>query len=245
VFIKSGPAGDRKTREELRSRLFKNRTVRAFNDSTFIFNEGAAGYLYKDHRLRVIGDHPIDVANAVLIDGELFVLEMNKFVHIHGHHGKRSEVTLAGGKDVSIRGPLSLYTSAYTHIVSQNRLYRLRCPGGARLEAVFVCDLAFLRYPIGKVEYDPRQGVTAFSSKGDGLFIVKPSPFYSERFPAPFLELKKKRIFYPLALKDSNIFITVYSGSARSTGFIFMTRGSTGSTRSRPFPMFLRSILQS
>jgi len=221
-FISNGEGDDaRKGRQVLKSRLFNNKTVTAFNDSTFIFNEGGKAYLYKDGQLRVIGDHPIEGVNAALIDGQLFVLETNRFVHIDGQSGKRADVALMG--DIlsdslykAGRGALALFISAHPHIVCNNRLYRLRCPGGTALEAIFVCELGALRFPVSKVEYDPRQGISAFSCTGDGLFIVRPSSFPSSRHTDSFLTLKKKRIFYPVALKDSNIFLTSwgeFSGS--------------------------------
>jgi hypothetical protein len=66
------------------------------------------------------------------------------------------------------------------------------------------------------VEYDPRQDVTVVCTLGEGIYLIRPNPFFTNRLSKDFQALSKKQIFYPLTLKDSSTFFTSwceFSGS--------------------------------
>ncbi len=222
-FVTHGSStGINKERLALKNSVFTNSSFFPFNDSTFLYTENKISHLYKDNRQCVVNNSRVTGASTVAVNNELVLVEKNRFVFVDEHNWQEQEITLTGDilADTAYRNalhktaaglPFTLYHSEYPHIVCNKRLYRIQVMGNTRFNTIFVCDLSFLHYPINKVAYGPLRNITAIGTQREGLLIIRPNPFYTRRFSGPFEKLRTERIFYPLTLKDKNLFLTPWS----------------------------------
>src|SRR5579859_3251282 len=236
-FIHGGTdAKTREYRQTLKARLFANDSFFPLNDSAFLFTEGGHAYLYRSDRLSVINNTHIGPANAVLLDNQLLLFEKNRFSYVDTASGKEQEIRLTGDilADSLYRGiatgtarqggktdpAIRLFLSDAPHLVFNNRLYRLYFRDRTSLETRLVCDLSFLHHPISKVTFEPHQGVTAIFNPIEGLFLIRPNPFYAGDLAGSFQELRKREVFYPLTIQNKTRFLTpwgTFSGRGNYT----------------------------
>ena len=228
-FINHGSSIEiNKDRQGLKNKLFANSSFLPFNDSTFIFTENNISRLYKDNKQYVIKNTRVAATTTALINNELVLVEKDKLVFVNESNWEEQEIALTGDiladsiykkaadnrashKKRTVYPSISLFNSAYPHIVYNNKLYRIEVLGKASFKTIFVCDLSFLHYPITKIEYRPGRGFTAIGTQREGLFIIRSNPFYFNRFSEPFATLRKERIFFPLTIKDKTLFLTPWS----------------------------------
>ena len=208
-FIKSAGAGE--TREALKSRVSQNKSFLPLNDSSFVFEEKDVSYLYKDGKLSVFTNRKAMGGKPAIVHGELVLTVGNKLMAVDEQSWTSREIALTGDLMANKNGaqPLTaLFKGHFPHLACDNRLYRIEVVNKYVFKTVFVCDLSFLHYAINKVEYYPADDLTIIASQGEGLVLVRPNPFYPAAFSPQFRELKKTRIFYPVAVKEKNIFLT-------------------------------------
>lgn len=115
------------------------------------------------------------------------------------------------------RPTMQLFRSEYPHLLCGTRLYRIESGNDTILSTVFVGDLSFIDRPISKIAYEPVNKVTAVATMGEGLYILKPNPFYARRFDDAFLKLKRKMIYFPITLLARDTFLTPW-GKFTGTG---------------------------
>jgi len=210
-----GDLAGQKARERLRKRTGENTTFAAFDDSTFSFKESDSMFVYRRGRLTRIDMAGVDSSRVFSLDHHIFILGPGGFVRLGDSTGSLKRTAITGDllHDSLFRlrpavGSLRLYRSEFSHIRCGNRLYRLLYLNDTLLSTVLVTDIGFIQSRINKVEYEPRGGVTAIATAGEGLYILKPNPFYSRRFDDQFQGLKKKMIYYPLAITPQDSFLT-------------------------------------
>jgi signal transduction histidine kinase/outer membrane protein assembly factor BamB len=206
-FIKYAPPGEiRRAREGLKNRVSLNKSFSPLNDSSFFFEEKGVSFLYKDSKLAVY-----NTRKPSIINDELVLTDKYKLMAVDEQSWTTHDIVLTGDiiLDRSRSSPIMvLFNSNYPHISYNNRLYRIQVVNKYEYKTVFVCDLSFLHYAVNKVEYYPSQDLTILASQGEGLVLIRPNPFYPAAFSPRFREMKKTRIYYPVVVKERNIFLT-------------------------------------
>ncbi|HVU96395.1 MAG TPA: HAMP domain-containing sensor histidine kinase [Puia sp.] len=215
-FMQNGRnKADRADRRSLRTQFSTDKTFYAFNDSTFIFRlrDSLFVFYHGRHWLLPAGStaHP----NALLLNDCLFVFGVKGVSRLTEPAGRLEPVTLGGDilKDSLYQTagsnlPITVYLSANPHIACHQRLYRLRFRDPGHLETILVGDLSAIPGRIIKVDYNPRQDITAIATLHNGIFLLRPNPFFPTHFDDRFLALKRKQIYYPLLLKAKDTFFT-------------------------------------
>jgi signal transduction histidine kinase len=212
----------KKRRQEFKNRLSGNRSFFPLDDSVFLFDEKNIHYLYKDDKLMVIKDPILPGVDVAIVNDELVRIEKNTLTAIDEQTGLEKEIVLTGDilSDTAYRdflkgGPgsrrgvyasLTLFHSATSHIAYDNKLYRISAVDKFTCKTVFVCDLSFLHSSINRVEYNAANDLTVLACQREGLIVVRPNPFYPAGFSPSFLELRKTRVFYPISIREGDIF---------------------------------------
>jgi signal transduction histidine kinase len=198
-------------REGLKSRVSQSKSFRPLNDSSFLFDENDISYLYKDSKLSIFVNRKAMGGKPVLVHDELVLVDKNKLMAVDEQSWTSREIALTGDllRDKSgAQSLVALVNCHHPHLTYDNKLYRLVVVNKYEFKTVFVCDLSFLHYAINKVEYYPADDLTILASQGEGLVLIRPNSFYPAAFSPQFRELKKTRIYYPVAVKEKNSFLT-------------------------------------
>jgi signal transduction histidine kinase len=218
-FIQNGRnKEERSDRQLLRTQLTTNKTFFAFNDSTFIFRSGDSLLIFYHGRRRLFPARNTTYPNALLLNDCLYVFGTKGLSRLTEPAGGLEPVALTGDilKDSSYEAaafdlPVTVHLSANPHIAYDKRLYRLRFRDPGHLETILVGDLKAIPDRISKVDYNPRQDITAIATRHDGIFLVRPNPFFPTNFDDRFLALKRRQIYYPLILRAKDTFFTGWS----------------------------------
>jgi len=241
LFVQCGRTGEIKTtRQELKNRVSLNRSFFPLDDSVFLFDEKDIHYLYKDDKLTIIKDRKILTDQVAMVNDELVRVENNKLIVLDEQGRKDKEIALTGdiltdtayrnflkgrpGGKTGVYASLTLFHSATSHIAYDNKLYRISAINKFTFKTVFICDLSFLHSSINRVEYNAANDLTILVCQKDGLIVIRPNPFYPAAFSPSFLELKKTRVFYPITVKEGDIFLTSWGEFSGKGYFKLFTR---------------------
>jgi len=235
LFVQCAPSGEKKKiRQELKNRLSGNRSFFPLDDSVFLFDEKDVHYLYKDDTLTIIRDRKALTDQVAILNDELVRVEKNKLIALDEQNGKERGIVLTGdiltdtayrnflkggaGSKTGVYPSMSLFHAAASHITYDNKLYRISAIDKFTLRTVFICDLSFLHSSINRVEYNAANDLTVLACQKDGLILIRPNPFYPAAFSPSFLELRKPRVFYPISVRDGDIFFNSW-GEFSGTGY--------------------------
>ncbi len=223
LFVQCGRSGEiKKIRQELKNRLSLNNSIFPLDDSIFLFDEKDIHYLYKDDKLTIIKDRKALTDQVTIVNDELVRVEKNELIAIDEPGGKEKKIALTGdiltdtayrnflkggpGAKTGVYASLTLFHSAASHIAYDNKLYRISAIDKFTFTTVFICDLSFLHSSINRVEYNAANDLTILACQREGLIVIRPNPFYPAAFSPSFLDLRKTRVFYPISVKDGDIF---------------------------------------
>jgi signal transduction histidine kinase len=237
-----------KIRQELKNRLSGNRSFLPLDDSVFLFDEKDVHYLYKDDRLTIIKDRKSLTSQVEIVNDELVRVEKNRLIGLDEQSWKDKEIALTGdiltdttyrkflkggaGAKTGVYASLTLFHSATSHIAYDNKLYRISAIDKFTFRTVFICDLSFLHSSINRVEYNAANDLTILACQKDGLILAHPNPFYPAAFSPSFLELRKTRVFYPISVRDGDIFFTSW-GEFSGKGYLkLFTQGRPEGSKS-------------
>ena len=241
LFVQCGRTGEIKTtRQELKNRVSLNRSFLPLDDSVFLFDEKDIHYLYKDDKLTIIRDRKNLTDQVAIVNDELVRVAKNKLIAFDEQSQKEKEIVLTGdiltdtayrnflkggpGSKTGVYASLTLFHSATSHIAYDNKLYRISPVSKFTFKTVFVCDLSFLHSSINRVEYNAANDLTILACQREGLIVIRPNPFYPAAFSPSFRELKKTRVFYPISVKDGDIFFNSWGEFSGKGYFKLFTR---------------------